>query len=328
MTDGNRTTMTALMASSGGSWRQRTDVPRPTPQRGQVLLRVSHAALNNADVVARDAPTTPDDGAAQVVGYEVVGSVAEVGAGVDRSLLESRVMASTTGAFAQYAVADARHCLHVPEGLEPELAAALPTALLTEHGALRAGGFSSGQTVLVTGATSAIALVGVQVAKALGAGLVVGTTRSAAKADLLRTLGVDDVVTNMEHLPARIKEMTAGEGVDLVLDHVGGTAFAQAVRSVRKFGTIVQVGRLGGAEASIDLDALSYGRITVRGVSFGEAEELAELLSRAGEEVLPHVAAGRVRPVVDEVLNFDAAPQAVERVRDGSALGKVVLRVP
>jgi NADPH:quinone reductase-like Zn-dependent oxidoreductase len=210
-----------------------------------------------------------------------------------------------------------------------ENAAALPTALLTEHGALRAGNFAAGQTVLITGATSAIGLVGLQIARELGARTVLATTRSSTKADLLRQCGADIVLdTAASDLPEAVLDATDGDGVDLVLDHVGGPLFARTLPATGTHGTIVQVGRLDPTPPTINLDHIAYRRLTVRGVSFGAPDELAELLDQAGRVLLPAVAAGRIKPVIDRVLRLDEAVEAARRVRDGLAVGKVVLRMP
>jgi NADPH:quinone reductase len=138
--------MTALVATPEHVWEQRT-VPIPSPRQGQVLIRARAAALNNADVTALDATeraSAPDRPAEKAVaGYEAAGVIEAVGQSVDEALIGTRLMTATARAFAQYVLADHRHTLPVPDTVTFEDAATLPTALLTEHGAMRAGGYEA-----------------------------------------------------------------------------------------------------------------------------------------------------------------------------------------
>lgn len=134
-------------------------------------------------------------------------------------------------------------------------------------------------------------------------------------------MGTDD-------LAASVRSLTDGEGVDLILEHVAGPVLAQAISAVRKRGTVVQMGRLGGPDATIDVDALSFGRVTVVGVSFGEADELAELLATARQELLPAVAAGAVRPVIHSAIPFTESDKAIETIRTYQAVRQSGSRTP
>ncbi|WP_308285780.1 quinone oxidoreductase family protein [Streptomyces coriariae] len=240
-------------------------------------------------------------------------------------------MGTTPGSFAPYVLAEHRHVLPVPDHLDYDVACALPTGLLTEHGALMTGGFRAGQSVLITGATSSIGLIGVQIAKALGAGQVIVTTRSASKQDLLERAGANTVVVpGGQDLTGAVLHATGGEGVDVALDHVGGPAFAASLPAIRVDGAVANIGRLDTAESTIDLDSLSYRHLRVAGVSFGftRPAELGAVNAAAGEQLLPAVADGRVRPLIDSTLTIDTAAQAAERLRSHQAHGKIVLAVP
>ena len=201
----------------------------------------------------------------------------------------------------------------IPETLGYDKASALPTGLLTEHGALTRTRFQAGQSVLITGATSGIGLIGVQMAKALGASLVIATTRSPAREALLQKAGADRVI-----------------GVDMVLDHVGGQTFADWLPATRVDGHLVNIGRLDRAESTIDLDALSYRHLHVRGVSFGftRPEALGHVITALTDKVLPAVADSRIRPVIDSVHSFGQAHEAADRMRGHQAHGKIILTVP
>ncbi|QJT05591.1 zinc-binding dehydrogenase [Streptomyces asoensis] len=325
-------TMTALFGGTGPDWTAR-QAPVPQPGPGQIVVRARAAALNNADasMLAAADPTSGGTGKEYQAGYEFAGEVAAVGDGVGTPAVGERVMGTTPGSFAQYVLADHCHVLPVPDELAHEEACALPTGLLTENGALMTAGFRAGQSVLITGATSSIGLIGVRIAKALGAGQVIATTRSAAKRDLLMGAGADTVVvTDAQDLTQAVLDATGGEGVDVTLDHVGGQTFAACLPATRTDGAVVNIGRLDTAASTIDLDALSYRHLRVAGVSFGftRPAELGAVIAAAGEHLLAAVADGRVRPLIDTTLSFATATEAAERLRSHQAHGKIILTVP
>ncbi|MEV7108729.1 quinone oxidoreductase family protein [Streptomyces atroolivaceus] len=324
--------MTALFGGTTPQWQPR-EVPVPEPGPGQVLVRAHAVSLNNADVQQLDSSFDPDAGkkTEYLAGYEFAGDIAAIGPGAETARVGDRVMGTTQGAFAQYVLADHRHVMPIPESVGYEEASALPTGLLTEHGALTRARFNSGQSVLITGATSSIGLTGVQMAKALGATLVIATTRSKAKEALLRKAGADTViVTDGQDLMQTALDATGGEGVDVVLDHVGGQTFANCLPATRTDGHVVNIGRLGGPQSTIDLDALSYRHLHVRGVSFGfsRPEALGQVVAAVVDEVMPAVADGRIRPVIDSIHAFDRAHEAADRMRGHQAHGKIILAVP
>ncbi|MFG2589470.1 zinc-binding alcohol dehydrogenase family protein [Streptomyces sp. NPDC048438] len=324
-------TMTALIGGTGPDWTVR-QVPVPQPGPGQVLVRNRAVALNNADVsmLAEADPTAGGTGKEYRAGYEFAGEVAAVGDGVDTPAVGDRVMGTTPESFAQYVLADHRHMVPIPAGLGYEDASALPTGLLTEHGALMTGGFQKGQSVLITGATSSIGLIGVQIAKALGARQIIATTRSAAKRELLERAGADVVVvTGEQDLAQAVLDATGGDGVDLVLDHVGGQTFADCLPATRVDGAVVNIGRLDKAASTIDIDALSYRHLRVFGVSFGftRAAELGAVLSAAADQVGPAISEGHVRALRDSTYSLEDAAPAAERLRSHQAHGKIVLTV-
>ncbi|MYX74174.1 MULTISPECIES: zinc-binding dehydrogenase [unclassified Streptomyces] len=325
-------TMTALFGGTGPDWEAR-EIPVPRPGPGQVLVRARAVAVNNADPVMLAAadPTAGGTGREYRAGYECAGEVAAVGDGVRSVAVGARVMGTSPASFAQYVVADHRHVLPVPDELGYEEACALPTGLLTEHGALMAGGYEPGQAVLITAATSGIGLIGVQIARALGAGRIVATTRNAAKAPLLERAGADTVVvTSEQDLTRAVLDATGGQGADVVLDHVGGRTFAACLPATRVDGAVVNIGRLDTASSTIDLDALSYRHLRVRGVSFGftRPAELGAVIAAAGEQLLPAVADGRIRPLVDSTYSFATAAEAGQRLRSHRPHGKIILTVP
>ncbi|KGN31439.1 alcohol dehydrogenase [Knoellia sinensis KCTC 19936] len=257
-------TMRALVSGRGPEWVL-ADVPVPQPAPGQVLIRNRASATNNADLpmLAEADPSSGGSGEQFIAGFEYAGEVDALGADAGAWQVGDLVMGTFPSAFAEYVVADHRFVLPRPARLAPEVACALPTALLTEFGALRVAGFEAGQSVLVTGATTGIGLIGVQIAKAVGASRIIATTRGGAKKELLVGVGADVVmVTDEEDLTEAVLAATDGKGVDVVLDHVAGETFAQCLPATAEDGHVVNIGRLAGPASTIDLDALSYRHLT------------------------------------------------------------------
>ena len=324
--------MLALVGGAGPDWEVR-EIDVPTPSAGQVLVRVAAAGLNRADLYMLEGSYNPNSKTSNVftAGLEMAGEVVAVGDGVDSVKVGDRVGAAGLGAFAWYAVQDARHVIAMPESLSWTDAAALPVGLATEHDALVSqGGFVRGMSVLIVGATTSIGLIAVQMAKALGASLVAATTTSEDKKAALTAAGADVVIdTNTESLADAILPSTNGSGVDIVLDHVGGQLFADSFMVTRLGGTVVNIGRLAGPQSTIDLNALSFRRLRVLGTTFSvrTADELASVCSALTPQILPAVADGRIRPVVDRAFAFDDALKAAEYLRSNQAVGKIVLTV-
>ena len=325
-------TMRVLAGGFGPEWEVR-EVEMPTPGPGQLLIRVRAAALNRADLYMLEGSYQPNTKTQTVytAGLELAGEVEAVGTDARDFAVGERVMGSTLGAFAAYALLDHRHAIAVPESLGWIEAAALPVGLSTAHDALvTQARVKAGDSVLVVGATSSVGLLAVELARALGADPVIATTMSGRKAGNLKAAGAHFVInTATENLADGVNDATGGGGVDIVLDHVGGQLFAELFMATRIGGTIVNIGRLAGPHCTINLDQLSFRRLNVRGTTFSvrSAEERAEVCAALIPEVLPAVAAGRLKPVIDTVFRFEEAQRAAERMRSNEAVGKLVLEL-
>ncbi len=324
--------MLALVGGTAPDWEVR-EVDVPTAGAGQVLIRVHAAGLNRADLYMLEGSYNPNSKTSNVftAGLEMAGEIVAVGDGVDSVEVGDRVGAAGLGAFAEYAVQDARHVIAMPDSLSWIDAAALPVGLATEHDALvTQGGFAPGMSVLIVGATTAIGLVAVQMAKALGASMVAATTTSEGKKGALTKAGADVVInTTSVNVAEAILAATGGIGADIVLDHVGGQLFADTFMATRLGGTVVNIGRLAGPQSTIDLNALSFRRLRVLGTTFSvrTPDELASVCRAVEPEILPAISDGRIRPVVDRVFEFDDAIKAAEYLRSNQAVGKIVLMV-
>ncbi|MFG2817085.1 zinc-binding alcohol dehydrogenase family protein [Streptomyces sp. NPDC048410] len=323
-------TMKALLIGRGPEWVL-DDVPVPTPGPGEVLIRNHASATNNADLpmLAEADPTRGGTGKEAIAGFEYAGEIAAVGQDAGDWQAGDPVMGTFPASFAAYIVADHRFVLPRPKDLAPQVACALPTALLTEFGALTAAGFQPGQSVLITGASTGIGMIGIQVAKTLGASKIIATTRSTDKKNLLTELGADTVILTAkdDDLTQAVLAATGGDGVNAVLDHVAGDTFAACLPATALDGHVVNIGRLAGPTSTIDLDALSYRHLTVHGVSFGFSRgwETVPILQALRAEVLPAVARGDIAPVIDTTLSVTQHREAAEKLRSGNTIGKTVL---
>ncbi len=323
-----------LFQGRGGPEVIRTgEVPDPAPGRGEVLVRVRAAALNRADLLQRRGQYAPPAGTREdVPGLELAGEVLRTGEGAAAFRPGDRVMAICAGeGQAELAVVHERMLLPIPERLSFEEAAALPEAGITAHDALfTLGGLRPGWPVLVHAAGSGVATVAIQLAKAAGA-TVLGTSRTQDKLEKARPLGLDHALLVARDAPRfadEVRRLTGGRGCPLVLDFVGAAYARENLAALAPRGVLVVVGTMGGAEAATDLRVLMQRRASVVGTTLRmrPLDEKIAATQAFARDVLPLVAAGRVRPVVDEVLPAERAREAHERMERNESFGKLVLR--
>ena len=306
------------------------DVPVPQPAAGQVLVRLRAAGLNRGEFIAAQGLHKP--GAAKPAGVEGAGEVAALGAGVTTARVGERVMGRCPGAFAEFALMDAREAIPAPSNLAWEEAAAVPLVFMVVHDMLIAQGrLGRGEWLLVTGISSGVGVAALQTAKMLGAN-VIGTSGSAEKLARLKPLGLDlGLQTRVGDFSAAVLEATGGRGADLAINTVGGTVFAECMRSLAFEGRLAIVGYVDGVlKAEVDLDALHAKRLRVFGVSnkLRNAEQRAGSVRGFVADVLPAIADGRIRPLIERTLPFGELPQAKEWMESNRHTGKLVLVMP
>ena len=300
----------------------------PTPGPGEVLVQVHAAAMNRADLLHQRGRygqrAFADPQRPNIAGMEMAGRVVGVGPSVDELLVGDRVMAMCAGAYADYVAVPQDILLPVPADTSWFEAAALPMGLLTEFEALvTLGGMNVGHRVLITGATSGVGLIGVQMAGALGAGAVLATSRSPESNPMLQNLGAHAVANS----DGELKDLVGEAGVDIVVDHVGGTTVQACIPLLRKDSSIVSVGRLGGRTADIDLAALSSSRSRIIGTTWKSQglPDLAQTVAAIRERILPLVEARRITAVVGGSIRFDELPDGYRRLADQRRPGKIVV---
>lgn len=306
----------------------------PSPGPGQVLVKVRAAALNRADLAMLTGAAHGFAGGMGVpLGLEWAGDIVAVGGGVDEGAdglkVGDRVMGAGPGAFSERVIAHARWVYPVPDGLAIEQAAALPVSLQTMHDAITSNGqLVPGQSVLIQGASSGMGLMGVQIARLLGAGKVIGTSTSAERREQLAALGCDLTVnTRDDDWVKQVLKATRLKGVDLAVDLLAGPLVNGTVQATRVGGRLVNVGRMAGERTDFDLDQHSMRRITYVGVTFRTRTpaEISEVIARASRDLLPALADGRLRMPVDRVYRFEQVREAFEHLAANRHFGKVVL---
>jgi NADPH2:quinone reductase len=303
-------------------------VPRPELKPGQVLIRVRAAGINRPDLLQRAGRYPPPPGASEILGLEVAGEIAGVGEGVERWREGDRVTALLAGGgYAEYALADARHVLPIPSGLDFAHAAALPETVFTVWANVFEGGqMQRGETLLVHGANSGIGVTAVQMAKAAGA-RVFATARGAAKVARAHELGADVAIdATAGDWVAAVK--SAGS-VDVILDMMGAGYFAGNVDVLAPGGRLVVIAFLTGAVAELNLMTLMLKRLTLTGSTLRsrDAAEKARLASAIEEHVWPWIASGAVKIPVDRVFPLASAGEAHAFLEQGAQFGKVILEV-
>ena len=320
-------TMRAIgIAAPGGPDMLRVEerpVPRPGP--GQVLVEVAYAGVNRPDVLQRLGRYPPPPGAPDIPGLEIAGTVV---AGAEEWLGRKVCALVTGGGYAEYCLAQADHCLPIPDALPLAEAAALPETLFTVwHNGFERGHASAGETLLVHGGTSGIGTMAIKLGKLFGLTAIV-TCGSEAKCEAALALGADHAINyHSEDFVERVTAITGGQGAELCLDMVAGDYTQRNLDCLGEDGRLVTIAVLGGAKATINMARLMVRRQTVTGSTLrGRSDAFKALLAdEIARKVWPLVGEGRLRPAMDRVFPFSEAAAAHARMEAGEHVGKIVL---
>lgn len=308
-----------------------TEVPAPEPGPGQVLIEVTAAGLNRADVMQRIGAYPPPKGTTEIPGLEVSGHVVGTTDDVGANLVGREVVALLSGGgYAEQVCVDARHVLPVPDGVGLVDAAGLIEVAATVHSNLISEAqIRPGDTVLIHGGTGGIGSFACQLLRAMDV-TTATTVGSTEKADLAFRLGADHVINHrQEDFEQRLDEITSGRGADVILDVVGAKYLEQNLRSLAVGGRMVVIGLQGGRKAEIDLGRMLSRRLRIIATTLRsrDADDKANILRSVGEDIWPRIAAGEIAVQTDQVFDLAEAQQAHEHFDSGQHTGKVLLRM-
>ena len=306
--------------------------PLPSPKAGELLVKVQAAGINRPDVAQRQGNYPAPKDASPVLGLEVAGEVVALGEGVNDFRIGDRVCAlANGGGYAEYCVVPAGQALPFPKGYDAVKAAAVPETFFTVWANLfQMAGLTEGESVLIHGGSSGIGTTAIQLAKAFGAE-VYTTAGSKEKCDACETLGAKRAINyKQEDFAAVIKDATGGKGVDVILDMIGASYFEKNIASLAKDGCLSMIAFLGGTIAEkVDLRPIMVKRLTVTGSTMRPrtADEKRAIRDELVEQVWPLLEAGKVAPVIHDVIDFDQVSEGHRLMESSSHIGKIVMRI-
>ncbi|KAF0677200.1 NAD(P)H-quinone oxidoreductase [Profundibacterium mesophilum] len=303
-----------------------TEVPEPGP--GQVLIRLAYAGVNRPDALQRAGLYAPPPDASPLPGLEGAGEIAAIGEGVTRWSVGDAVTALLPGGgYAEYAVTDAAQALPVPGGMDMARAAALCETYFTVwSNVFMRGALSEGETFLVHGGSSGIGTTAIQLAVMNGA-RVIATAGSAGKCAACTDLGAARAINYREEDFVEI--LKSEGGADLILDMVGGDYMQRNISALAMDGRLVQIAFLQGSKAKLDMMQVMTRRLTLTGSTLRPQSNAAKaaIAGALEAEVWPHLASGRIGPVMDSEFPLEQAAAAHERLEGSTHIGKIVLKV-
>ena len=304
-------------------------LPKPGP--GEILVKVAAAGVNRPDISQRSGAYPPPPGASDLPGLEIAGVVVALGEGASKHKLGDKVMSLVAGGgYAQYCIAPDAQAMTVPDGFSMMEAGATAETLMTVwHNVFERGALQPGETLLIHGGSSGIGTMAIQLAKALGSKVIV-TVGSQAKADACLKLGADHAINYKEEdFVARVKEITGGNGVELILDMVGGDYVDKNLDCAQVDGRIVQIAVLNGPKATINAAKIMVKRLHYTGSTLRPRSpaDKAAMVRAIEANVLPLLQAGRVKPVMDSSFPLEKAADAHRRMETSEHIGKIVLVV-
>ena len=322
--------MRAIQAKtfSGYGGLQQTELPKPHPVKDRVLVRVTAAGVTPLDhtILSGGHPRAK---APLVLGNEGAGVIED--AGESGFPAGSRVMftgpygVGENGAWQEWLLVRPEHLALIPNATDDVVAASLPVAYLTGQITLTLAEFKPGMTVLAPGIGGSVGNATYQLARAQGAGKVMSTAGSSAKAAKARELGFEDVVDlSAEGLADGVRRITAGKGVDIVIESIGGTVTSEALSSLSLGGVLITLGYSAGRKTTIDVTDLIWKRARMAGFSLFAQAPIA--VAAAWRDILPLIVSGAVKPIVERVYPLAEAGEALRYLVEDRPFGKVVLR--
>lgn len=322
-----------IIREEDGGKMELQDAPIPRPMQEELLIKVKATALNRADLfrVQGTYPQASRPGMPEIVGGEASGIVTDMGDKVSGFSVGDRIMGMCTGSYAEFTTIHQSLALPVPERLSWEEAAAVPISYMTEYDAVVTNGrLKAGESVLVNGASSGVGTAAVQIAQWRGAKPLIVMAGSTQKLDALKALGANlGINYKTEDFKEAVLSATDGKGVDLIIDHVGGPHLKDNLKCLAIKGRLISVGRLAGIHGELNMDLLALKRLELIGVTFRTRtmSERTGIARKVITDILPALADGRLKPVIDRVIPLDQAVEAHQYMSSNAQFGKIVLSV-
>ncbi len=306
------------------------DIPKPSPQAGEVLIKVAAAGLNHADLAQSAGRYPPPPGAPDTLGMECSGEIAETGAGVKDFKAGDKVCALLPGGgYAEYVAVSAKSVLPVPKGISLIDAAALPEVHFTVWTNLMdTARLKPGETVLIHGGTSGIGTAAIQLCVARGH-KVFSTAANAEKCAAIEKLGGHAINYKEQDFVEVVKTATGGKGIDVTLDMVGGEYIQRNMSAAALWGRIVNIAYMSGMQANVNFGIMLMKRLsllatTLRGRTADEKGAIRDAVKR---EVWPLIEAGNIKPIVAKTFPLAEAQAAHALMKSSSHIGKILLTV-
>ena len=307
-------------------------VERPVPDDNQVLIQVAATSVNRPDIVQREGNYPPPPGESDVLGLEIAGTVIELGKSVSDWHLGDRVVALVGGGgYAQFAIAYSIHLIPIPESMSfPEAACICETYITAYLNLFRIAGLRNGQSVLLHGGGGGVNTAAIHLCQALVPETTVIVTASSGKVESVRALGVDSVIDYQQRdFPKEVNQITQGQGVNVILDHIGAAYLTSNMKALAMEGTLVIIGVMSGARSELNLAAMMVNcqRVVGSVLRRRSISEKAEIIADFTRVVMPFMASREIVPLIHQVLPLEEAAVA-HRIMEASAhFGKIVLQV-
>jgi len=307
------------------------ELPEPKPGNQQVLVRVKSCGLNRSDLLETQGQSFGHTGGdAKIIGGEFAGEVVELGEGVTELQVGDNIMCRGGSGWANYAVASSKRSIKFnTEQISWEQAASIQGNLQTMHDAIVTNGkFISGQTVFIQGASSGVGIIGLQIAKALGASKVLGSSTNQNKLSKLSSYGADVLIdTSKEDWLDSVLDSTDGKGADVLIDMLSGDFVNKNMEATKINGHLINIGRLAGMNGNFNYDLHAKRRLHYVGTTgrTRSVQENLEVARVANKDLWDHVIDGKIRHVIFKTFSLDDANLALNLMNENKHFGKLIL---
>ncbi|MDT8441143.1 MAG: NAD(P)H-quinone oxidoreductase [Desulfuromonadales bacterium] len=309
------------------------EIDRPAPKPGEVLIKVVATSINRPDLVQRQGNYPPPPGDSEILGLEVAGTIAELGADVDGWQVGDRVITLVGGGgYAEYAVAYASHLMRIPDSMSFAEAACVCESYITAFlNVFMIGDFQDGQTAILHGGGGGVNTAAIQLCKALTPNSKLIVTAHPAKMERVKELGADLVINYLENpdFTEIVKEFTGKKGVDLILDHVGAKYLEPNMKSLAYKGKLVIIGVISGIKAELNLALMMVKRQQIIGsvLRSRPVAEKAEIVAEFTRRALPKFADRSIVPIIEQEFPIDEVVAAHRMMEEDRHFGKIVLKI-